>query len=404
VAAFSTASGPSACRACATTATLKQILIEKFLIQADDGWIFRGARSYRGAFQAEDEEASANHILLAMAADPIWRSPSRYALLREAVRWFPRESQSATATQVRQLAVVIADKDTSFAKLRAKIHNAPDAGDAQSVRDYAKTSDKAQLAVEYETIAAAIDELYAPRGAADALEVIADETKDPEASRRLRDAATALGEASTATARFGTAAKLLREFRDLLPKSASAEGLIALLRASIVIEGDAFVAGSAILQGLGTSTRMQRLGWLEQTGSALYGAGFISDRHLRELRSSVERTGSNASLNVDGYREELRYLARAPEWAARWLAFDFSLPVAKIAEIEPLAHLSFSTQTSSQESSTNSSARKLARACAPSTRASRAACSAKQPVTITTEMASTCCQRRSPSCRRCRAS
>ncbi|MBW2691742.1 MAG: phosphoenolpyruvate synthase, partial [Deltaproteobacteria bacterium] len=37
---------------------LKQILIEKFLMQADDGWIFRGARSYRGAFQAEDEEAS----------------------------------------------------------------------------------------------------------------------------------------------------------------------------------------------------------------------------------------------------------------------------------------------------------------------------------------------------------
>ncbi len=318
---------------------LKQILIEKFLIQADDGWIFRGARSYRGAFQAEDEEASANHLLLAMAADPIWRSPPRYALLREAVRWFPRESQSATATQVRQLAVVIADKDTSFAKLRAKIHNAPDAGDAQRVRDYAKTSDKAQLAVEYETIAAAIDELYAPRGAADALEVIADETKDPEASRRLRDAATALGEASTATARFGTAANLLREFRDLLPKSASAEGLIALLRASIVIEGDAFVAGSAILQGLGTSTRMQRLDWLEQTGSALYGAGFISDRHLRELRSSVERTESNASLSVDDYREELRYLARAPEWAARWLAFDFSLAVAKLAEIEPLAHL-----------------------------------------------------------------
>jgi hypothetical protein len=29
---------------------LEQILLERFLIGHDDGWIFRGARSYRGAF------------------------------------------------------------------------------------------------------------------------------------------------------------------------------------------------------------------------------------------------------------------------------------------------------------------------------------------------------------------
>jgi hypothetical protein len=318
---------------------LKQILIEKFLMQADDGWIFRGARSYRGAFQAEDEEASANAILLAMAADPIWRSAARYALFRETVRWFPRESQSATATEVRQLAVVIANKDASFAKLRAKIHNAPDAADAKSVRDYAKTSGKAELAVEYETIAASIDELYAERGAADALLAIADETKDPDADRRLRDAAAALGDAATPAAHFETAARLLSEFRVGVPKSTSAEGVIALLRGSIVIEGDAYVAGTAILKGLDSSTRMQRLRWLDQTGYALYGAGFISGRHVREMRASVKRTTSSAALSVDAYREELRYLARAPEWAARWLAFDFSIPVEKLSEIEPLAHL-----------------------------------------------------------------
>ncbi|MFV1978410.1 MAG: PEP/pyruvate-binding domain-containing protein, partial [Myxococcota bacterium] len=177
------------------------------------------------------------------------------------------------------------------------------------------------------------------RGAADALLAITAETKDPDANRRLRDAAAALGDVATPAARFETAARLLRELRDRIPKSTNAEGAIALLRGSIVIEGDAFVAGSAILKGLRSSTRIQRLRWLEQTGSALYGAGFISDRHLLELRSSIERTESSASLSVDGYRKELRYLARAPEWAARWLAFDFSIPVAKFSEIEPLAHL-----------------------------------------------------------------
>ena len=318
---------------------LKQILIEKFLIQADDGWIFRGARSYRGAFQAEDEEAAATASLLAMAADPIWRSPARYALMREAVQWFPRASQSTTATKVRQLAVVIADKDASFAKLRAKIHNAPGASDAKSVRKYAQASGKAALAAEYEKIAAAIDDLYATRGATDALLAIADETKDPDANRKLRAAAAELRDAAKPTVRFEIASRLLRELRDRIPNSASAAGVIALLRGSIVIEGGAFAAGSAILMELDSSTRIQRLRWLEQAGSALYGVGFISDRHLRELRSSVERNRSNASLTVDDYREELRYLARAPEWAARWLAFNFSIPIAKLSTIEPLAHL-----------------------------------------------------------------
>jgi len=112
-----------------------------------------------------------------------------------------------------------------------------------------------------------------------------------------------------------------------------------MLRGSVAIEGGAFVAGSEILKGLPSSTRLQRLRWLDQAGSALYGVGLISDRHLQTLRSSIERTSLNPSLTVGEYRHELRYLERAPEWAARWVAFDFSIPVAKLAEIEPLANL-----------------------------------------------------------------
>ncbi len=319
--------------------SLKQILIEKFLVQADDGWIFRGARSYRGAFQLEDEEAAASAILLAMAADPLWRSPERYALFRETVRWLPRNTDSTTATAVRQLAVEIADNDTSFAELRAKIHNAPDADDAKRVRAYAKTSRKTEMAADYEEIASAIDALFAARGAADALLAIADQTRDTTAKRKLDAAAAELGRAANPAARFEIASRQLGELRKRIANASSAEGVIALLRASIAIEADAFAAGSAILTEFADTTRLARLRWLEQAGAALYGAGFISDRHVRELRSSVDRMRSNESLNVDAYRDELRYLARAPEWAARWLAFDFSIPLARLSQIEPLAQL-----------------------------------------------------------------
>ncbi|MBW2373327.1 MAG: phosphoenolpyruvate synthase, partial [Deltaproteobacteria bacterium] len=48
---------------------LKQILLERFLMGFDDGWIFQQALSYRGAFQIEDELAGADRILQAIVAD-----------------------------------------------------------------------------------------------------------------------------------------------------------------------------------------------------------------------------------------------------------------------------------------------------------------------------------------------
>ncbi len=319
--------------------TLKQIVIERFLIQADDGWIFRGARSYRGAFQIEDEEAAASAALLSMAADPRWRTPARFMLLREAVRLFPRKADSTTATQVRQLAVTIADKDAGFAKLRAKIHNAPDAEDAVRVREYASTQGQADVAADYAEIASAIDSLYGARGAVEALGEIAEHSEDASLSRKLVQAAIELAAAAEPTERLRVASRLLAELRNRVSSAATPSAVIALLRGSLVIEGDAYVAGNETLAELGSLSRLERIRLLADVGSALYGAGFISARHLAELNKVVIIIQEQRSPTVDSYRVALQTLVRAPEWASRWLAFDFSLPVDKFAQIEPLAHL-----------------------------------------------------------------
>jgi hypothetical protein len=222
--------------------------------------------------------------------------------------------------------------------LRAKIHNVPDAKDAQRVREYAKASGKSDVATDYEQIASAIDSLYATRGAADALTAIAAETSDTSTAGKLRASASELREAPDPGVRFEIAARLLREMRDRTD-SAAPEALISLLRASLVVEGEAYTAGNALLGKLAEKTRSQRLAWLEQACSALYGAGFLSQRHLQELRSSIAKIRSESSIAVDRYGSELRYLARVPEWASRWLAYLFSIPVEKLSEIEPLAHL-----------------------------------------------------------------
>jgi len=45
-----------------------QLLVERFLIATDSGWILRNAQFYRGAIQEEDEREAARNLLTAMAA------------------------------------------------------------------------------------------------------------------------------------------------------------------------------------------------------------------------------------------------------------------------------------------------------------------------------------------------
>ena len=115
---------------------LKQMILEQFLIRADDGWIFRKARYYRGALQVEDETSGGRNLLLALTAEPSWRR-QYFLSLREAVRFFPHGRQGAPTTEMRQLSLAIAESDKNFEKLRIKIHVKPELGDAAQVRSYA---------------------------------------------------------------------------------------------------------------------------------------------------------------------------------------------------------------------------------------------------------------------------
>ena len=60
---------------------LKQMILEKFLIVADDGWIFRKARYYRGSLQTEDETRGGRNLLLGLVKDADWVQ-RRFTVLR----------------------------------------------------------------------------------------------------------------------------------------------------------------------------------------------------------------------------------------------------------------------------------------------------------------------------------
>ena len=149
-----------------------QILIEKFLMGVDDGWILRQARYYRGALQEEGERAGARRLLEALAGDPYWIDQG-YAALRIGARLLNHGVETASITNIRQLSANLSGLDASFGPVRNKIHVQPEATDAAAVRAYAGNINDEDLLTQYEQLAKLIDQVYSGSTAISALEALA---------------------------------------------------------------------------------------------------------------------------------------------------------------------------------------------------------------------------------------
>ena len=314
--------------------TWRQLLLERFLVGIDEGWIYRGAWGYRGAMQIEDEEAAARAIVLAMLADPRWREPARFLLLRESVRVLPLAVDQASAARVRADALNLANRDLGFARLRAKIHSFPDAGDAERVREFART--RGRPGAPYESLARSIEALYAPSGAMAAVLELAPLVGNDDLAQQLRDKSGEFKSEVNPGRRLAAAARLMRLVRDSFPQIQDPQVALTALLTSLALEREVYTASTEVLPKIDSVNRRNRLWLLEYGAEALYGAGFIGPRELGEVEASV-RGIEDRNPPLREYREVVRYLARVPEWCGRWLAFDFGPTAERWAAIEPRA-------------------------------------------------------------------
>jgi len=318
---------------------LREILLERFLIRIDDGWVFRRARYYRGAIQVEDEQRQARALMLALLDDGYWRDPKRFLTLREAARLLPVDGNRSDATLARDLAIELADADPGFQSLRIKLHGLPDAGDAERVRDYARDQGDPELTGRFQALADALDRLYAPQTAVHRLEELARAARDPGLARWLRQATRQL-EASpdlgTRLARTGTLAASARE-RTLAANGLSPADRLLLLQAGLALEDEAYAIGSQLTAGRSSASRADRLAWLDALAQLAYGAGLLSGREQKHFERTVVEL-REGPLDARRYAEGLAYLARAVDWTQRSLVFAFDPAITHWAELTPLVH------------------------------------------------------------------
>ena len=315
-----------------------QILIERFLVSVDDGWILRRALFYRGAIQEEDERAAARKLLEEMASRPEWIGP-RFPALRVGVRMLPHGVNSASIQKVRQLSASLSDKDAGFKPLRAKIHGSPGAEDAQNVREYAQGIGDESKRQPYLELADEIDSIYQAAPLDEELDSMASRyTAAPWLQEMLRKTAGSLRSDPSAGKRFITTGHLLADLRTALPRINSAFVRLEVLDLSLRAESENFRAATELRPLLKTSTRRQLAEFLKSTGLAAFGTGMINARLLGEMNKTLNALAVD-TVRLDHYLRDLSYLGRAPGWGTQTLRMHFFESMLKLTEIEPLAIL-----------------------------------------------------------------
>lgn len=310
------------------------LLLERFLIAADDGWIFRRARFYRGSLQMEGEIKGANRILLGILSRPHWQERD-FPLMYEAVRLLPHNNDFASLTEIRGLASSLYKQDPGFKLLRNKIHSQPDAGDARLVRAYAAQREALNPAADYARLADLIDQTWRPEMLPERLEKLAGNINKPELSDLLRADATALKSAVNPAEKLHLTGKLLALLRRHQGDMGNSQQRLAALVTALSLERAAFSSGQELLEGMANTNRARRLAWLSDIVQVLYGTGLLTQRELKQDLLALERL-SGAQVNLSVYRTEVNYLSRTPQWAFQRLRYYFSEQLTHLEQIEPL--------------------------------------------------------------------
>lgn len=318
---------------------LGQLLIEKYLVAVDDGWIFRRARFYRGAIQEEDERDGARDLLVAMVASPNWTG-HRFVALRTAARLLPHGEETASVQRVRQEAAALSDLDPGFAELRAKIHGTPESADGGRVRGYAaRAATSAELRPRYEALADAIDAAYSPVPVAETLERVAESLRGaPQVRANLESEAARMRQAGADAERFEATAALLANLRETVGSIRGGEDRLRLVDLSLAVEAEHFRLGTTLRSSLPRLTRAERVALLRAAAEAAYGVGLINSRQRRSLVNAFDALDA-PELSLSAYHEQLHYASLLPGWSSQSFRMHFFEPMQKLGEIEPRADL-----------------------------------------------------------------
>jgi len=297
----------------------KALVLEKFLVENDDGWVLRKARYYRGARQIEDEEQFGRKLLTELLSDPDW-TRRHYLLASELAAAVPHARETSSARKLRALAQEIAELDERFQPLRIKIHSNPDDEDAERVQKFLESeSPKPEAAAKLRELL----KLYAARAQRQDAAALAARLGLPPEARRDSELF------------LERAAALSVEYRERIISSRDGRKNLALLdlnHALLEYCFDVYTRSS-----LRNKTRRQLLDAARRFARLAAAAGHLSRRELENFEKEIAAVEANTEGTAEDYHRRVRYLVRSLEWARAEVAQTFGPLAQRYAVVEPLA-------------------------------------------------------------------
>lgn len=312
---------------------LRELPLERYLIDIDDGWVLRLAQDYRGRVQIEDEERAGRGLLLELLGDRAWVGDN-YLLAREAARVIPHTGSTEDRTRsVRRDAIEIAARDPGFERLRVEIHTAPRADTAGRVRAWAESRDGElrQAALE---LADRLDALYGVSGRRIRLEAQRQLLAADRATAGLAESLV-IDPAAGAEDRFAALTSWLRNARRVVVGEAAAAQRLLVLDASREVENELVIVTAEVLAEPAL-TRGGLLDVARRLIDASYGVGLLTEGEYADLavRWPADAT---AELAFDEYAAAITALRRIPQWAVGSVRYTFAEPLVRYAALEPRA-------------------------------------------------------------------
>ena len=320
---------------------MKQYQMERFLHAADDGWIMRRARYYRGAIQAEDEDAWGQAFLENLAGNDTLLS-SQYYLIRQISKDLPHGSNSDRWQNIRALSKTIGDTLADFMDLRVKLHSQPDEGDILRVQDfYEQFGDSLEPEVD-EMITELLDDLkiaYRPFDINILNDYIALLPEDSPISRQMAGLVKKYGAAEgdvtePASIQCREFSNLMFTIRFHLTDIDSADNRLSFIDLSNELENLVFRSAN-----LWQPTTLG--GFLEKAYTlalAAAGGGYLEIWEWDAVAAYLETDGLVSSVPLAAFAEKAEYARRTLEWGTGMVRSTYHQTVELYGHFEPLAH------------------------------------------------------------------
>lgn len=312
----------------------RQYELERFLQLNDDGWVLRKAQFYRGAFQAEDEEAWGRKFLSeVLAADSLLTR--HFFWMRRLVRSVPHAATERRLDRIRALAKAVSDAYPSFLNLRIKIHGQPDRTDLAAVRSFISS----RSAPVPQAVKRDLDELES--------ELSAHYSGRPsESVRRLAQGVVAtspvlppvnefarLLDAGDWPAAASAGAELMLRLQERALGVSSGGSRLLLLDLSLAVEDALFSVASAWQpEDLADVIRLN-----QHLATAAAGAGFLERWEWDELRPLFPEV-VGASPSDAQVSQALTASRRTVEWGIGLATATYGDVIRLYAAFEPLAN------------------------------------------------------------------